>query len=315
MHSSHASQVVALCLAVGGCAADIHEIVLSDPQNYLYEIRADGTTQTVASGRDTQVDWGDLDEDLLGDVVDPVEAVEAVNVVHFDIPQTDVLEGIACGTLEQADVVAFVSVEVRDEQVSAAMSEFSLQGTPVDPEVDIVEDPGGSYLVSASSTGGDGVVSYYGYAFFAPSVGAPDANVLLDPTTSSLEVTVDLASVDPIQMPDGRLPVIDWSALDTGSCGAIDLSNIDTLSIQRFDIGLEELQDDFVHADALASATWLQREGVAGYGDFDLDDLDENGQGESFDGIDADHTWLLAFSCSTCLSPAPPFVGVLTPAP
>jgi hypothetical protein len=315
MYHFHAHfHAVAACLALGACAGEVPKLALSDAQNYRYEIEADGTLQTIASGLDTRVVWDGLDEDLLGDPVAPAAMIDAVNIVHFGIPQAEVLRGIACGSLRQADVVAFVSVEPRGEQLSAMLSEFSLQGTQVDPAVDIVEDVDGSYLVSASSTDETGVVTYYGYAFFGPTTGAPEADLALDPSTSSLEVAVDLASIDTIEFPAGRrAPIVDWRGLTTGSCGPIDLSDIDTLQVQRFDMGVEELQVDFVHADELASTTWVQHEGIAGYGDFDLADLSDSSEGEPFEGIDDAHTWLLALSCSTCLSPAPPFVGVMKP--
>lgn len=302
-----------MILALLGCGAGPETVVLDDDENYVYTLTIAAGTQRIAAGEDATVDWGGLGTDLLGAPIDPAVDVDTVGVIHFRPDQPTTTDGIACGTLHQSDVEAYAS-KATDGATAARLSELSLQGTAVDPAADLVEDPDGSYLVSVSSTATDGHVDYRGFAFFAPTAGDDGDTVAIDDTTATSTLDVDLVSPTRVPFPVGTTDVtVDWAGLEAGSCGELDLEDVDRLALYTFDAPPEELEDDFPHVADRATHTWVATEGVAGYGDLPLSYLPAAEDGTAFTGIDAEATWLLVLSCSTCLSPAPPFVGVLTP--
>ena len=149
------------------------------------------------------------------------------------------------------------------------------------------------------------------FHFFRPVIDAAPAPVTLASDSAALTYTVDLEGGAPIAMTSAGRTRVDWSALTVGPSGQpIDLPDIDTLTVARYDEPLADLELDFLHVDALAEQTWSHD--VEGWGDWCLDEL-EDADGAAFDGFTEDGTWLVALRCSTCLNPAPPFLGLITP--
>lgn len=303
--------LLALALCTAGCSDESEHISLSDSQNYRYSVAVSAEVQSVSSGTDLDVDWSSMTTDLLGDPVDPTSDPTEVSLVHLKLLPEDVRAAISCGTLEQDDVLAFASV-VPNGVTTALTSRFDLQGTYVDPASDLLPDPDGSYLVSASHTGANGIPTYFGFALFAPTEGSEGARVSLDGSHASVELSVDLNASTRIDLP-GSTPdvVLDWSGLREGSCGAIDLADLDTLQLMSVDESVDEVAADVVHLADRSEDTWTQQTGVAGYGDYDLRTLDPSASGAEFEGFVSGTTWVIALSCSTCLSPAPAFLGVV----
>lgn len=287
--------------------------MLDDAQNYDFTSEITAGFDVVASGEDSVVDWSGLTEDLLGNPMDPAADCDVISIVAFEgLTQEEALQGINDDTLLQSDLSGFADYTRVADETSAKLSEFSLMGYPVDPAAQIVESES-AYLVSCVTIDeATGNQSYRMFDFFRPVIGASSAPITLTSDSAELSYTVDLEAGVPVPLlADGRVRV-DWSALTTGPSGLpIDLPDIDTLMIARYDEPIYLLEEDFLHVDSLAEQIWTAD--VEGWGDWYLDEL-EDADGEAFPGFTAESgTWLTALRCSTCLNPAPPFLGVVEP--
>lgn len=282
-------------------------IVFQDDQNYVFTSEISATYDVITSGEDTTVDWSGLTHDLLGNAMDPATDLSRIQIAQFpELDQTAVLAGINDDNLLMSDVAGAMEYAPVAHETDARLTDFSLLGTYMDPATMVVEG-GGTYLVAGIT----GESQFRMFHFFRPVVDAAAAPVTLTSQSASLTYTVDLEGGAPIELTTGGRTRVDWSALTLGPSGQpIDLPDIDTLTVARYDEALAELELDFLHVDALAEQTWSHD--VEGWGDWYLDEL-EDADGASFDGFQDDGTWLIALRCSTCLNPAPPFLGVITP--
>ena len=64
----------------------------------------------------------------------------------------------------------------------------------------------------------------------------------------------------------------------------------------------------YINLEGLADEMYQQDiSGLPGFELFDMVSVD----GQAFPGFSADGTWILALRCTTCINPAPPYLGVL----
>ena len=139
--------------------------------------------------------------------------------------------------------------------------------------------------------------------FLLPDPGAHDDTVQILDATTTLAVELELEALTPITVPMGAGFAVDWSSLELDGLGnPISAGALDRLLLGRFDADLAELEER--GPALLVSAEELWTIEVEGY----RADLAGLCPSEGFCGVDADSTWLLALSCSTCLNPAPLFV-------
>ena len=277
---------------------NVVEIVLTDENNFEFSSVIDADSVVVPSQEDSTVDWSALDADILGEPVSATADVGALSIVRFGgLSQEEVIDGINNETLKQSDLTGFVSYAPQGE-TSTSLSQFSISGTSVDVENDIVEDLG-TYLISVEDTEGD----YLTFVFFEPTVGAPPATIAVTGQSAVLSYSLDLDAGTPLLADDGEQVVVSWSQLTTNGSGyAMVLSNIDTLMLARYTLPLSDLEANFLQLEELADE--LYQVDVTGLGSYDLMELD------GFAGFSGEGTWLLALRCSTCVNPSPPFVGL-----
>lgn len=289
-----------------GCAGETL-IVFQDEQNYAFTSEITATSDVIRSGEDTTVDWSGLTTDLLGNPMDPSTDLSRIQIAQFGaMTQEEVLAGINDDNLLQSDIAGAVEYVILAGETDAMLTDFGILGTYVNPSTDIVEG-GGTYLVAGIT----GASQFRMFHFFRPVVNAALAPVTLTSDSAELTYTVDLDVGLPIEMASNGRTRVDWSALTLGPSGQpIDLPDIDTLTLARYDEAPSDLEADFLHVDALAEEMWSHD--VEGWGDWYLDEL-EDADGAAFDGFAHHGTWLIALRCSTCLNPAPPFLGVITP--
>lgn len=287
-----------------GCQSETL-VVLQDAQNYSYNSAIAAPYTVVPARTDLTVDWSGLHRDLLDNPMEPTTDVATVSLVQFpEMTEDEVLQGINDDTLLQSDLSGFADYPVVAGETSAMTTQFSLMGYAVNPEANLVEG-GGTYLVSAVT----GESQYRMFTFFRPVEGAQPATVALTSDSATLSFQASLTGGQTPDMPaSGRIRV-DWSELSLNGAGLpIDLPDVDTLTLARYEESLAGLEADFLHVDALAEQRWTAE--VDGWGDWYLDDL-EDADGNEFQAFDEPGTWLLALQCSSCLNPAPPFLTVL----
>ncbi len=281
-------------------------VVFQDDQNYAFTSEITATADVIRSGEDGTVDWSGLTTDLLGNPMNPSTDLSRIQIAQFSaMTQDEVLAGINDDNLLQSDIAGAVEYPILAGETDATLTDFGILGTYVNPSTDIIEG-GGTYLVAAIS----GDSQFRMFHFFRPVTEAAAAPVTLTADSAALTYTVDLSVGLPIPMTSAGRTRVDWSALTLGPSGqAIDLPDIDTLTLARYDEAPSDLESDFLHVDALAEEMWSHD--VEGWGDWYLDEL-EDADGVAFDGFNRHGTWLIALRCSTCLNPAPPFLGVIS---
>lgn len=274
---------------------------LRDEQNFRYQADLEVEVLPVPAGVDLRVDWSALQVDLQGHPIDPQGGIAEAHVVVFpELRPDEVALRLTTEGVLATDIQLYMSCA--PVGTGCDLSAFSLFGSTLD--VGEVFVPGsGSWLVLVEPASGVGAA---GLLFLSPEEGVAPTLASVRSDSATLEVEVDLGSLEPLVLPAGsRAPVLDWSALRTNGLGqALEPEYIDRLQIARFDLGVEELEQQVFDLEGLATGWWELD--VEGSTQVSLDALPED-----FLGIDADGTWLLALSCSSCEVPAPRFVTVL----
>lgn len=290
----------------GDTAAPAGRILVDAAHNYTWTATLTPTLQVAASGAEAWVDWTGLTHDLLGRELDPTEDVREVmlgRVLHHDA--ASLAEALVMGTLVQEDVEAVYTV-VADPSAKAPLSAFRYVGMPLNPADDFVE--GDALWVLAAIPGGRPGVHTLG--FVEPRVDAPVTDLVLDDTTATFAFDATLAP--PLVAPAVGPWSLDWSALGVGATGRpLEETPLDTLWLGRFD-GLDAaaLEAQLLVAESLATEVWSLRISGADHVD-DLAALVDK-DGAPFPGFEADALYGLVLRCTTCIAPAPPFVGLLT---
>ncbi len=288
-----------------GCVQEEFPFVLQDSQNYFLTSAIDAETQVVVSGEDSPVDWSGLTTDLQGYEMDPSTDIDEIRIVRFGSSSPEeVLEQVSTDSLMQSDITGFVQYEPTSNETSANLTDFYFGNIYLDVEEYIVEGSGSAFLIAALT----GTTYYRMMSFFDPVEDADPSTIYLDSDSAVLSFDVDLLSSERISTRNAKHYPVDWSELTTNGYGDdIELSNIDWLYLARYSMDLTELEQDFLRLEVLSD--FYYEADVEGLGEYDLAELTSN-TGEPFDGFDKDGTWVLALRCSTCINPAPLFLGV-----
>ena len=123
--------------------------------------------------------------------------------------------------------------------------------------------------------------------------------------------TLDIAGKPTIETKADAGPyTLDWSAVTTDVNGqTFDSLLGDRLLVAHYDAGdAAAVEDQFLTLDESAAEKWTWD--VFGKTDADLSLPDLNG--DSFSGFTTDGVWLVAISCSTCTSPVPLLLSVVS---
>ena len=133
---------------VMACQPAFYEIVLEDQHNYSFQTQFALESIEVKEGKDSLVDWSALQMDLLGNSIHASQ-IDQMAIVRFPrLSQEAVLLGIENDSLKQSDLSGMVEFKPEEDQ-SAFFSEFTINGTPLIPEEEILSDLG-SFLIFAS---------------------------------------------------------------------------------------------------------------------------------------------------------------------
>lgn len=275
------------------CQPASFEIILKDRHNYSFSSSFVVDSTPISEGEDAQVSWNNLSKDLLGNELDPAE-INQLSIVRFpQLTQEAVLIGIENDTLRQSDLSGAVELEAIGRS-DAMLSEFSIQGTPLNPEEEVFEELG-TYLIFANRE--ERVVSLQ---FFEPKAGEENQEINLVDDSTTIEYSVSFG--EKIGLEDAKELYLDWSDLSqTGTGNPIVLQRIDRLVLAGFRQDLSVLESDFLRSRSLAVE--IIEVNVAGIQAIPFSRI------EGFEELDPELTWLISLECSLCLNPAPFFVG------
>jgi hypothetical protein len=280
---------------LSGCQISTFEIVLEDQNNYAFDASFFVESTPILEAEDALLQWTDISTDLLGNELE-LSDIDRLSIIRFPrLSQEAVLIGLEHDTLKQSDLSGGVELDASD-RTEAWLSEFSMQGTTLNPENELKEELG-TYLIFGNKE--ERVVSLH---FFAPRPEESNQEILLSNQSTVIEYTVGFG--EDILVEDARELYLDWSNLtETGTGNPIDLVRIDRLVLAGFSQDLEALESDFLRSRALAEV--IVEADVAGVDAIPFSRI------EGFEFFDPELTWLIALECSLCLNPAPFFVGMI----
>ena len=277
-----------------GCKQSSFEIILEDQHNYSFDSSFIVESTPILEGQDASVSWGNLSVDILGNDLDSSE-INQLSIIRFSqLSQESVLLGIEHDTLKQSDLSGAVEFEVTG-RTDAMLSDFVIQGTPLNPEEEVFEELG-TYLIFANRE--ERVVSLH---FFEPKAEEENQDIILTDESTTIEYTVSFG--EEFETQEAKELYLDWSNLtQTGTGNPIAIDRIDRLVLAGFRQDLSELEADFLRSRSLAEV--IIETNVAGIQAIPFSRI------EGFEEFDPELTWLIALECSLCLNPAPFFVGI-----
>lgn len=281
------------------------ECVLSDAGNYSYTASIELARLPLQARQDGSVDWSGLTEDLAGWPVADGGAVDQARLLAFrELEPEAVAAGLTAGSLSQDDVALFSFCRSDDQR--CALSEFLIGWAPLDVQ-DSFSDDYATWLVLVGRSGSPEVL---GAAVLSPTDDVGDSVASLTSSSASLQVDVDLRSLEPLRVSTGAELRFDWSALTVDGLGKpLDPQSIDGLTLGYYvhaEHDLDQLEAQALVLDRIADGLWTAEVG----GRLAASTTELTGQ-TTFAGVDSTGIWLLELTCSLCLQPGPRFVTVL----
>ena len=139
------------------------EIALNDENNFYFTSQVEAQSIAIVAEQDATVDWSGLSVDMLGNEMMATE-INMVSVVLFPrLSQDDVLFGISNETLRQSDLSGYVEYYPQDNETSSRLTEFSMQGTFIDPQEHFTTDSGTFLLTFSSNEMFTRTLMFFGY--------------------------------------------------------------------------------------------------------------------------------------------------------
>ena len=299
-----------LLLAVGCEEEEISgDLILADANNYSFQGDMNIASYPAAELTDVLIDWSAVTEDLQTHPMDAAEDVNTMSLVVFTyLSHEEVEVGLSENTLQQADVGLYLFTDVTG-MTSEYMSETTLFGTDVDVETYFETNYGKSWLITLAHGNTPGVGTLMA-AFLDPTPGDPGSEAVLDNTSTTLTVDVDITSATTVEAPADTPLTIDWSGLTIdGQGNEMKMGDIDQVMVGYYEtLTPTDLEDQLLDLEYIHDGMWyldLSSGGTTA----DLTTLTDD-IGSPFGGITDAGTWLLALRCTTCPNPAPPFLTI-----
>ena len=290
-------------------------VLLTDEHNYRSNSTLSIPTIETASGTDLDICWNAIERDLQCHEVSPVEDLDTVALLRFRrLTEEQVEKRLTAGQLAMSEVDGYLDYKTDHRETCAKLSAMTLFGTKIDIEEEYTESEDHTYLLmfAVGTTPGVGARAM---TFVKPTSSSSNTKVEAESSCGYLEFEANLASAEPLAIPTDGPWVIDWRDVEKDSQG-IDLAYeaIDGVLIGFYEGKTpEELQSDIFDLELNATKLWqLELKGgrTADLAKAKLRDGDAR-----FPGFDADAegTWMLGLTCSTCQNPAPLVLTVLEP--
>lgn len=303
MSNSRALLIPTLMLCA--CGTYTLDLGIDADTNYFFTTSIDADVVSVEDcPENLTMDWSALTTDLLGHDMDPTTEAELMRVVRFDnYSPEDVLAAISANDLPQSEISGNVDYEPGTGETSAPLSSFNFNGTGIDPTTEVCESLGSTFMLTSLT----GLYTYRMLMFFSPTAGETNTDVIMDADSASLTFDATLGAT--IQVPGKRDVLVNWLDLTTdGQGNPFSLSNIDGLMLARYELTVEEMEQEILDLQIIADEMYTAD--VGGLGEYELiNALDADGN--AFAGFEGEGLWLLGLFCSTCPNPAPLYLAVI----
>jgi hypothetical protein len=305
-------------------------IVAAKTNNYSFSSVLSFPPIAVAPDRELSFDWGGLSRDFLGHELDPLAEIDTVTLILWRMAEQELQTKLNDDALVQRDVAVAATAPTENARTRVSVFDFGTPGRePTDPPLSEEQilpfldatayDPAEHTYTLMASTGTELGRGTRMLQSFKLDPASENVEVLITDDSTQLEVSVDLQSLEPTRVPLGEPALsVDWSSMvETALGNEFTRNSIGLVAIARYSAAPAELESGFLELvrydrSIVADRAWLlevpagERATLSGA-------VDENGA--SFEGIDADGTWMVALFCTQCQNPAPWYLTFLTACP
>ncbi len=303
---------------------DTLELVAGDAQNYAYTVDIDIVPTSIQALSDATVCWSDVTTDIRGRPLDP-STIEQVTLTRVSLTEAETEQAVIQNTLTQ-EYVADIRMLVSPTDTCAQLTDFSIIGNFFLPEFDMPEDPDTTWLASVWKFNDYGRNEILMSGIFEPLAASDNNTFDINDSSTALTFDADLQSLSEVRACEGPSQLwFDWSGVTVDATGkAWDSRTSDTLLIGKVAGSVADAEESFIQLYETAEAIWtmpvygltrthLLDDGTISAVDYDGRTLVPRAlDGTAFPGFDSTGTWLIGIECSTCTSPAPTFLTVVS---
>jgi hypothetical protein len=285
------------------------------------------TLTKVAPKSELSFDWSAVNTDFLTKSIDPAKDVILVTIALWQITPDQFATQINDDTLGSPAVAAFLQTEGKLTQTKL----FSM-APPAGPiptaqmlsffDIDVYP-PGQNFytfMIGSDLTPGMKTRMIGGFELNANTT---NTEVKLTNDSTQLDYDVDFSESQPTGMPEGDANItVDWSGMETASTTETDPQKLNAagrpflkrsikqVRVGRYSKSESELKQksSILRIDDMADAIYVGD--VASGSKLNLSTLKDS-SGNSFKGIDSEHTWLLALINTDSKNPAPWYLTFL----
>jgi len=318
MHRARSSFPIFVLLLLAGCGSSTNNgpagnLVLTDTNNYKTHAALAIPTVDTAPATDLDICWDAVTNDLQCHGVSALNDLDNVGLLRIShLTKEMVSIRVAAGTLSMSDVAGYLDHHTDHLTTCTKLSAFTLFGTVVDAPSMYTENADYTYLLlfSHGTTPGIGARTMM---FLNPTSSSTNTRVDAPTGCGMLDFSADLASLTKLSVAAAPPWVIDWhGVVHDGANNDFPFTKVDGVSIGFYEgMAVADLQAHIFDIEMIATQLWDIK--LEGGKTADLTTAKDRATGEAFKGFTraAAGTWMLALTCSTCQSPAPPLLTIL----
>ena len=273
----------------------------------------------VAAKSELTFDWSAITKDFQGHAIDPKADIDMVNLLMWSLSQAELETKLNNDKLAQRDLLAAGTIKTGNTKTSVGLFEFqSIAGQPLEQEMllgylnpEVYAPAEHSYTIVAASGEVAGQGSRMLKSFRLDSA-VTSTQVVMDNSSTNLAYDANLTSLKPTAVPAGSANIsMEWADITVNAMGREFIPNgIEEVMVAKYSQTPAELETRFLDLETIADE--MYRGEVASGTSIDLSTL-KTEAGQSFAGIDASGTWIVALVCGNCMNPAPWYISILTP--
>jgi hypothetical protein len=309
-------------LSCSGLAKDASGKVLLEANalnNYAFSSTITIEVTPVAANSELTFDWSAVTKDFQGHTVDPKADIDMVNLLVWSLPQAELEKKLNDDELAQRDLLVPGMAKTQKSKTSVGVFDFqSIAGQPLEremvlaylnPEVYLPAEHSYTMVIATGEVAGKGSRML---KLFRLDPAETSTKVVMDNSSTSLAFDADLTSLQRTVVPAGSPNIsIAWANIAVNAMGREFVPNrIEEVMVAKYSETPAELETKFLDLETIADE--MYRGEVASGTSLDLSTL-KTEAGQSFTGIDASGTWIVALVCTGCMNPAPWYISILTP--
>jgi hypothetical protein len=294
-------------------------MITADPVNN-YSFSSTLTFPPISVQPDTELTfgWAGVTTDFLGHPLDPMAGVDTVNLMLWNLTQSDLETKLIADELLMRDLGVIATLYTENMLTEGALFDFTSVGMPITPDMILPYVNAENYppdlntytvMIASGDVLGEGTRMIQGFKLDPAST---NTHVEITDTSTHLEYTVNLQNHTRTNVPMGTGAVtIDWGDMTVNALGYEFIpTEITEALVAYYTEPVTDLEAQFLDLDLIAEGMW-RGEIVSGT-TVTLSNL-TNESGQPFAGIDGNGTWIVALVCGSCRNPAPWYLSILAP--